>query len=253
MITEYHRPSTIEETLKLLRRKRPQTRPLGGGTVLSAPSAEAVAAVDLQNLGLNKISLRGQNLHFGATATLQSLLETEGIQPALAAAIRHEATYNLRQAATVAGSLVAAEGRSPFASAMLALDAKLETQPGDEKLSYGEVLALRADKLRGRLITKIIISAQTKLSYQFVSRTPADLPIVCIAFGVWPSGRTRLAVGGFGAAPTLALDGRDDSGLSEALENALTHASDQWASAEYRLEAGKALLQRGVAEIAGNA
>ena len=249
MITEYHRPSTVEEALKLLRRKRPQTRPLGGGTVLSAPSAEAVAAVDLQDLGLNRISLRGQNLHIGATATLQALLDTEGIPPALAAAMRHEATYNLRQAATVAGSLVAADGRSPFACAMLALDAKLDMQPGDEKMSCGEVLALRADKLRGRLITKITISTQTALSYQYVSRTPADLPIVSIALAQWPSGRTRLAVGGFGAASRLALDGRDNSGLAEALENAIAEAGDQWASAEYRLDAGRALLTRAVAEL----
>ena len=251
MITEYHRPATLEAALKLLRRKQPVTRPLGGGTVLSAPGGNAVAVVDLQALKLNKISLRGKNLHIGATATLQALLDTEGIQSALIAAIQHEATYNLRQVATVAGTLVAAGGRSPFSAAMLALDAQLELQPKDESLAYGELLALRADKLRGKLITRITISTAAKLSYQYVARTPADLPIVCIALAQWPSGRTRLAVGGFGAAPVLALDGRDSSGLHEALENALTAASDQWASAEYRLETGKALLARAIADLQG--
>lgn len=244
MISEYHRPETLEAALKLLRRKAPATRPLGGGTVLSAPTGEAVAVVDLQALKLNKISLRGKTFHIGATATLQSLLGAEGIPPALAAAIRHEASYNLRQVATVAGTLVAADGRSPFAAAMLALDAQLDLQPKDEALAYGELLALRAEKLRGKLITRISISTAARLSYQYVARTPADLPIVCLALAQWPSGRTRLAVGGFGAAPLLTLDGREDSGLAEALENALTGASDQWASAEYRMEAGKALLQR---------
>ena len=248
MIIEYHRPATLEDALKLLRRKQPETRPLGGGTLLSAPSAATVAAVDLQQLKLNKIALHGKNLHIGATATLQALLDTKDIQPALAAAIRHEASYNLRQAASVAGSLVGADGRSPFAAAMLALDAQLEIQPKDETMSYGELLALPAENLRGKLITKITISLQTKLSYQYVARTLADLPIICIALGVWPSGRTRLAVGGFGAAPALALDGREGSGLVEALENMLVSASDQWGSAEYRLEAGKALLQRATIE-----
>ena len=244
MITEYHRPATLEAALKLLRRKQPETRPLGGGTLLSAPSTESVAVVDLQALKLNKTSLRGKSLHIGATATLQALLETEGIQPALAAAIRHEASYNLRQAATIAGSLVGADGRSPFATAMLALDAQLTLQPKDETIGYGELLALRAEKLRGKLITKVTISLQATLGYEYVARTPADLPIICIALATWPSGRTRLALGGFGAAPALALDGRDNSGLAEALENALGGASDQWASAEYRIEAGKALLAR---------
>ena len=63
------------------------------------------------------------------------------------------------------------------------------------------------------------------------------------------SGRTRLAVGGFGTAPVLALDGRDSSGLPESIENALSAASDQWASAEYRWEAGKALLTRAIADL----
>lgn len=249
MITEYHRPETLEAALKLLRRKQPETRPLGGGTILTAPSSEPVAVIDLQALKLGKISLRGKTLHIGATATLQSLLENENLPPALKAVIEHEATYNLRQVATIAGSLVAAGGRSPFAGAMLALDAQLELQPKDESMSYGDLLALRREKLRGKLITKVTVSTATTLSYQYVARTPADLPIVCLAVASWPSGRTRLAVGGFGAAPVLALDGRDSSGLAEALENALTGARDQWASAEYRIEAGKALLTRAQAEL----
>lgn len=251
MITEYHRPETLEAALKLLRRKAPVTRPLGGGTILSAPSSESVAVVDLQQLKLNKVSLRGKNLHIGATTTLQSLLETESLLPALSAAINHEATYNLRQVATIAGTLVAAGGRSPFAAAMLALDAQLELQPKDESLAYGELLALRAEKLRGKLITKVNISTAAKLSYQYVARTPADLPIVCIALAQWPSGRTRLAVGGFGDAPVLALDGRDTSGLQEAFENALSAANDKWATSEYRLGAGKVLLNRAIADIEG--
>jgi CO/xanthine dehydrogenase FAD-binding subunit len=251
MITEYHRPETLEAALKLLRRKSPVTSPLGGGTVLSATTSESVAVVDLQQLKLNKIALRGKTLHIGATATLQSLLDKEGIQPALSVAINHEATYNLRQVATIAGTLVAAGGRSPFATAMLALDAQFDLQPKDESVVYGELLALRADKLHGKLITKINISTAANISYQYVARTPADLPIVCLALAQWPFGRTRLAVGGFGAAPILALDGRDASGLQEALENALTNANDQWASAEYRMEAAKALLERAFSDLQG--
>jgi CO/xanthine dehydrogenase FAD-binding subunit len=250
MITEYHRPSTLAEALELLGRPQPETRPLGGGTVLSAPSAEHVAAVDLQDLQLNTVSLKGKTLQVGAAATLQQLLDAEGLPAALAAAIRHEATYTLRQTATVAGALVAADGRSPFAVAMLALDATLALQPGDEAVSYGDLLALRPTKLKGKLITDIVISAAVSLSHQYVARTPADLPIVSLALCHWPSGRTRLALGGWGAAPVLAMDGRDPSGVAEAVENALSAASDQWATADYRLTAARALAARAEAEVA---
>jgi CO/xanthine dehydrogenase FAD-binding subunit len=251
MIIEYHRPETIDDAVKLLQRPNLTTRPLGGGTVLSAPSAEQVAVVDLQALNLNEISQRGNALYVGASATLQKLLDSANLPAALAAAIRHEATYNMRHAATVAGSLVAADGRSAFGTVALALDAQLDVEPNGEKLGYGELLPLRAEKLRGRLITGVSFSTQPKLSYVYVARSPADLPIVAVALAQWPSGRTRLVLGGFGSTPTLAMDGKDPSGQEEALANSLSHAGDQWASAEYRLEAGQSLLKRAQAEIAG--
>jgi CO/xanthine dehydrogenase FAD-binding subunit len=252
VITEYHSPEKLEEALKLLARKSPATRPLGGGTVLTAPSAEAWAVVDLQMLGLDKISAKGKQLTIGATASLQDLLEFKDTSEALKAVIRHEASANLRRAATVAGTLVAADGRSPFAAAMLALDAQLTLQPGDETMSYGNLLPLRGEALAGKLITAIKIPTNAQLIYHYVARTPADLAIVGVVLAAWPSGRTRLAVSGFGEAPALALDGQEPSGLETALENVLSEASDQWASAEYRVEAGKALLARAVAEVGIN-
>lgn len=249
MISEYHRPAKLDEALKLLARKSPATRPLGGGTVLAAPSEQSWAVVDLQLLGLGEIRAKGKQLTIGATASLQALLEFEDKPETLNAVIRHEATANLRRAATVAGSLVAADGRAPFATAMLALDAHLTLQPKDETISYGNLLPLRGDALSGKLITKVSISTNIGLSYQYVARSPADVPVLCLALASWPSGRTRLALGGFGPAPSLGLDGQDPSGLEAALENALSEAGDQWASAEYRVAAGKAMLKRAVAEI----
>jgi len=123
MITEYHRPRTLEEALKLL--ARPATLPLGGGTVLTQSSDRSFAVVDLQALGLDKIRKVGNKLEIGASATLSALLESQHILPALAAALRLETPLNLRNMGTVAGTLVTCEGRSPFATVMLALDAKM--------------------------------------------------------------------------------------------------------------------------------
>ena len=68
MIIEYHRPNKLDEALKLLERKQPVTVPLGGGTVLNAPSEEQVAVVDLQDLGLGGIDKAGSTLKVGAAA-----------------------------------------------------------------------------------------------------------------------------------------------------------------------------------------
>jgi CO/xanthine dehydrogenase FAD-binding subunit len=249
MIIEYHRPSKLAEALELLARKEPLTRPLGGGTVLSAPNDDEYAVVDLQHLGLDKLSTKGKTLSIGAALPLQSLFESDSIPPALAEAIRHEANYTQRQVATVAGSLVSADGRSPFGIAMLALDAQLILQPDKQKMGYGDLLPLRTQNLAGKLISEISISGQPKLAYEYVARSPADRSIVALALAHWPSGRTRLALGGFGDIPQLAVDGQDPSGLQVALANGLEDASDQWASAEYRLEAASAMLIRALATI----
>lgn len=244
MIVEYHRPKTLDEALSLLARPEPLTLPLGGGTALNRPSSEPVAVVDLQDLGLNTLRERGNVLEIGATVTLHTLLDAPGLPPALCAAIRHEATHNLRQIATVAGTLVAADGRSPFTVVMLSLDVRLQISGISEKISLGELLPFRTEKSGGRLITQITIPLNVRLAYEYVARTPADLPIVCAAVAQWPSGRTRVALGGYGASPVLALDGPEAAGAEIAAINAYSQTGDEWASAEYRAEIAGVLTRR---------
>jgi CO/xanthine dehydrogenase FAD-binding subunit len=244
MIVEYHRPDNLQDALRLLSRKEIKTVPLGGGSVINAPSSEKFAVVDLQNLGLNQIHVKGNLLIVGATVTLQKLLDSPELPGTLPAVIQHEASYNLRQVATVAGALVSADGRSPFATALLALDAQVTFAPENEQLGVGEVLVQRPRALEKRIITSVHIPRNARLSYEYVARTPADLPIVCIAAAVWPSGRIRLAAGGFGDAPALVLDGPEAGGVELAARDAYHDASDQWASSDYRREVAAVLAQR---------
>ena len=247
MIIEYHRPNTLEEALSLLARSDVKTLPLGGGTRLNQPSQERFAVVDLQTLGLNMLERRGNTWALGPMLTLQALLESPGISPALEVAIRQEAGYNLRQVATLAGTLVSADGRSPFATILLALDALLELKSvatPSEWISLGDFLPVRAQRLSGRLITNVTLPSNARLAYESVARTPVDLPIVCAALAQWPSGRVRLAIGGFGDAPALAFDGPESGGLEVAARDVFTGAGDEWASAEYRQDVAATLAKR---------
>lgn len=244
MITTYHRPQTLEEALNLL--TQPNTVPLGGGTLLSQPTTDSFQAVDLQALGLDLLTKRGNDLEIGATCTLQSLLENENCPETLKTAIKLEAPINIRNSATVAGTLVASDGRSSFATALLAMDAKIEKAiSANSKIEYqisniGEYLPLRPTNL----ITKIILPLNTKFAFEFVSRTPADKPIVCAALTQWSSGRTRLALGGYGKSPMLAMDGTEAEGIESAARNAYHEANDEWASAEYRMDVAAVLAKR---------
>lgn len=256
-INEYHRPRTIEEALRLLARDDPTSVPLAGGSALNRPGGGPVAAVDLQALGLDTSEVRGHRLILGATLTLQAALDLPEIQPALKRAIEHEATYNLRQVATVAGTLVAADGRSPFTTATLALDASVawievsEEEPAGApgEIDLGELLPLRKERLAKRLVTQVTLPLNARLAYEYVARTPADRPLVCAAVAAWPSGRTRVALGGFGSAPVLALDGPEAGGADSAARNAYSNTGDEWASAEYRQEAAAVLVARCLAAL----
>lgn len=244
MITTYHRPKTLAEALTLL--TQPNIVPLGGGTHLSQPTIDPVQVVDLQSLGLNSLTKKGNNLEVGATATLQSLLEDANCPETLKIAIKLEAPINIRNSATVAGTLVSSDGRSPFATALLSLDAKLEqalfnnSKVESRILSIGEFLPLRSTEL----ITNVTIPLNTKFAFEFVSRTPADKPIICAALTQWSSGRTRLALGGYGRSPILAMDGTEADGIEAAAKNAYHEANDEWASAEYRMDVAAVLAKR---------
>jgi putative selenate reductase FAD-binding subunit len=254
MILEYHRPKNLEEAHQLLNRSGIASRPLGGGTAIDRYGQEPLAVVDLQDLNLSKIERRGNWTDLGATVTLQTLLESTHLPAALSETIRREASYNLRQVATVAGTLVSADGRSPFTTAMLALDAMLTLFPGSEgngseQVHLGDFLSFRKEMLEGRLITQVTIPSNAALAYKYVARTPADRPVVCAAVARWPSGRTRAALGGYGPVPALAMDGPEADGAETAARNAYTGAGDEWASAAYREEVAGLLVRRSIEEL----
>ena len=245
MILEYFRPKDLTEALSLLNRQEPPlVVPLGGGTHLSHGDQLPVAVVDLQDLPLNQISSQGNTFMVGAAVTLQNLSLHPQTLPALVEALRHEATLHIRNQATVAGSLVTADGRSPFATALLALDARLQIEPGAKKVSLGDWLPQRSPGNRRELITEIDLPIQAALKFEIVGRSPEDRPIVCVAIGIWPSGRTRVALGGIGDAPILAMDGPEGNGAEAAVENAFMNATDAFASGEYRSHAAKVVVNR---------
>jgi CO/xanthine dehydrogenase FAD-binding subunit len=260
MITAYHRPQTLDEALALL--SQPNRTPLGGGTLLSHSKSDSVEAVDLQSLSLNFVKKQGNTLEIGATVTLQQMLESEHCPEAWKSALKLEAPLNIRNAATVAGTLVACDGRSTLATILFALDAKLEIKSIDKielvemetkirpakqevaTVGLGEFLPLRLDQIRGKLITSISVPLNVKLAFDYVSRTPADKPIVCAALAQWNSGRTRLVLGGYGNSPMLAMDGTEAEGVEAAAGSAFHEATDEYASAEYRMDVAATLAKR---------
>ncbi len=248
MVTNYSRPQTIQDAYNLL--AKPHTFPLGGGTWLNQKQDEMMEMVDLQALGLNRIQKAGNNLEIDACVSLQQLMETDECPQSLKQAIRLQAGLNIRNMATVAGTLVTCDGRSAFATVMLALDARL-TFFTDKNLvteSLGEFLPLRPRQL----ITKITFPLNIRSAFETVARSPMDKPVVCAAVCTWPGGRTRLTLGGWGKTPVLAMDGTEAEGIEVAARNAYHEAGDAWASSDYRSDIAAILAKRCLKVISEN-
>ncbi len=244
MIVEYHRPSTVVQALEILSRPNPKSLPLGGGSVLSRKRDEDFAVVDLQSLGLDTIQTQAGKLILGATVRLQTLVEDVNSPVWLKAACLREAGRNNREMSTIAGLLVCANGRSPLAIALLAADVTLTVLPGGDDLNYPGVLAARKEIHQPWLISRAVLDDAVEVKFEFIARSPADLPVLGIAIAKWDSGRLRVTVGGFGDAPVLAYDGIHSTEIVSAVDNALQDSDDEWASAEYRQSIAPALVKR---------
>jgi len=249
VIKAYFRPKTMQEALDILSDPALNAIPLGGGTNISQIKSRDVAVVDLQELGLNYINPKGNSLKIGGTTTLNSLATYTGLDEQFRQAAAQEANYNIRQQATIAGTIVAGDGRSTLLVALLALNGFLSWLPGSLDQEIGEFLLTRNGNYPGKLIDSVTLPLNPKLRFSAVRRSPADLPEICVAMAVWPSGRLRIALGGFGPYPILALDAPERGGAEMAVRDALTNSGDQWASAEYRQQAGAALVRRMLAEL----
>jgi CO/xanthine dehydrogenase FAD-binding subunit len=254
-LTEYHKPTTIDEAVKLLRRRKIRTRPIGGGTALvpeASPDVQAV--VDLSQLGLSYIqtfevsaiaNLKG--LEIGATTTLQTLIDDTRVQVyangVLVKALLDTASRSTREAATLAGSIVASDGKSPLLATLFALGAQLKVRSLREQTVALEEFSPQA----GTLILSVTLPAlpaDARAAYEKVARTPADLPIVCVA-ALTSAGVTRLALGGVG--DQMVLIDADAPTIEEAVELAqasIDPPTDYFASSDYRREMIGVLVRR---------
>ena len=269
-IKEYHRPKTLDETLRLLQRNQ-VSAPLAGGTsLLPARAANVQAVVDLQAVGLDSLSVEGFHIHVGSMVCLQRLVESAQVGEFLAEAARLEGPLTYRNAATLGGTIATGDPLSHVLIALLVLDAEVHLRlPDPASVSLDRILDDPHKFLNGGLITGITaLSAPGApgTAMARVARTPRDKPIVAVAVRVTREGDlcggVRIALAGVADRPIRAHDAEDrlkgqpfDKKLVDVAVRAVIQPlhppSDFRGSSEYRCEMAAVLTRRALLEACG--
>ncbi len=254
-LREYHRPTDLNEALRLLRRADVRTVVLAGGvSVVSEGTPDVEAVIDLDGLKLDFVETTGNTIRLGAVVRLQTLVDSLGHVGGgvLAEAARRMAGLNLRNAATLGGALAGGNADSPLGVVLAALGARITLYDGQERAEAWADLAPRPapDRARNSLITAVSFdySDSFGMAYEQVARTPADYPIVCAAAVARPGSQPGavVAVGGLLPYPVIVTrsDGLSPDQLAIDPQPASDIRSDFLGSAEYRRSMALVMARR---------
>jgi CO/xanthine dehydrogenase FAD-binding subunit len=242
MITQYHRPLTLDEAITLA--SDPNTVIISGGTTLTSRAAgSASIAVDLQGLDLTGIEAVADGLRIGATTRLQDLVESEDVPTLLADLARREAPNTIRNVATVGGTIAAGDPESQLLTGLLAFDARVTIAGEGSTMehSIGELLA-DASLLDGSIITSVSVPIGGTAAADRTARTPMDQPIVMAVAHRGSDGDVRIALSGVAPLPLIV----DPDGLDD-----LDPPADFRGSSDYRRQIAAVLAGRVLAAVGG--
>jgi len=242
MITQYHRPLTLDEAIALT--SRPDAVIVAGGTSVNAnPTSGPVTAVDLQALELSGIDTDGESTRIGATTLLQDLVDSVLVPAVLRDLTRREAPNTIRNAATVGGTIGTSDPESELLAGLLAFDAVVTLARAGSTTEHAldEILD-NPVLLNGAIMTSVSIPSNGLAAADRTGRTPMDRPIVMAVAHRSHDGSVRLAMTGVAAHPVVV-----DPGQIGALEP----PSDFRGSTDYRKKLAEVLADRVLTSVTG--
>jgi xanthine dehydrogenase small subunit len=268
----FHAPRTVGE-LAALREARPAARLLGGGTDVGLWVTKQLRVLpELIWTGdvaeLRRVERRDDTLVIGAAASLEEAWAALAAEhPHLAEMWRRFASPPVRHAGTMGGNVANGSPIGDSAPVLLALDARLVLRRG-ERVRELALADFYVDYLKNRLepgefVQSIVVPhaapGTVVRGWKISKRHDSDISAVCAAFALRLDGdsvqQVRLAYGGMAAtvkraaAAEATLQGRrwDEAALraaQAALDADYTPLTDLRASASYRMQVAKNLLER---------
>jgi aerobic carbon-monoxide dehydrogenase medium subunit len=276
-VQTYLQPRSVPEALAMLGEHGPELLVIAGGTVAMPLINEGISlpelVMGLRHAGLDRIERDGEVLRIGATATLTALAE-QPHAPLLAMAARRTASWSVRNLASVGGNLFTPPPGGDVATALLALDARVEVAgPGGTRtLALADfwtgfmTTALAFDELATGLLVPL---DDGRDAYEKLGRKASNTPaVVTVAAHATFDGdvirEAHVALGAVGPHPLrataveAALDGRtltDEAieGAAAAAEAGTDPATDEVASEWYRRRMTRVAVARALRQLVGPA
>lgn len=264
--TTYIRPTTLYEALR--EAATPNTLAVAGGAlcfgVLDLPFERIV---DLESVReLRQIEPQDDGLIIGAAVFLQELVESADVPVVLKRSLTRALSLNLRNRTSVGETLLVENPPSEWLAALAALEAYVVYVGPSPEQRYREsvetYLASRQRLANRSIVTQLVILPplpRSAAGAAFVSRTPADAPIVCAAVTVslTETGRVSKALAALcGASPELVVvleldtligNPLDEANIASAVKSVVPRVNpvaDYLGSADYRRDMARVLVQR---------
>lgn len=179
-IREYKQAESLEEAWQLNQKKA--NRVLGGMIWLKMENINVGTAIDLSGLGLDTIEETEDGFSIGAMVTLRQLEEHTGLaaytRGAVKEALRHIVGVQLRNLATVGGSIYSRFGFSDVLTLFMAMDCSVELYKGGI-ISLQEYAERPYD--RDILVRLIVKKEEAEFFYQSVRNSQTDIPVLTCA------------------------------------------------------------------------
>ena len=239
-IREYKKAESLEEAYTLNQKK--SNRVIGGMIWLKMETLNVGTAIDLSGLGLDTIEETETEFRIGAMASLRALELHEGLAAYTNGAMRE--SVQLRNLATVGGSLYSRFGFSDVLTMFLVLDAQVELYKGGivPLSEYAE-----RPKDRDILVRIIVPKKNAKFNYQSVRISQTDIPVLTCA-SVKDENGYRFAIGARPARAQIYAQPVDKTAeqMAEAVRAEIKTGSSLRGSAEYRRHLAGVLVRRAV-------
>lgn len=245
-IREYKKAESLEEAYTLNQKK--SNRVIGGMIWLKMETLNVGTAIDLSGLGLDTIEETDTEFRIGAMTSLRDLELHDGLETytngAVRESVRHIVGVQLRNLATLGGSLYSRFGFSDVLTMFLALDAQVE-------LYKGGIMPLSAfaeqKKDRDILVRVIVPKKNAKFDYQSVRNSQTDIPVLTCA-SVKDENGYRFAIGARPGRAQIYAQAGDNSAeqMAELVQNEVPTGSNLRGSAEYRKHLVGVLVRRAV-------